>query len=425
MSDSYDDFHDRSGQGGYVPANTLLPHGLRLQAHSREKPVDEYILANLMWFESVTDLLMKNPRYVYHGKTLRTLTIPDIMMRYLIFFDDVEVTLQAEGCGPSVWATHKHKMTISDFMIATSSATSSATEEVSVKRRTPSSQYSSSSSSSADTSLLSPVSKAPSAPATSDMSNSEYRDQIKLLEAQIAQLQKKPERSRVQEAKERLSEKTASNYIAGIAETISFVRANIDSAFLYVLDNMRDYVALESGYDIIAWWNILLEKTLFSILDKAKFAKTFRATLLASPYYNYQASGVDFSVICARYITAFRVLRLADESATEREMIDILVDNLPNTPGFYESRLKLRSKSLDSPSDTAARSSLSLAIQLITDGLYLVQSLEHVQLNFAGSESALSKSSKPPKENHKAAVLVTIIMHMNDRLAQIETQRAG
>ncbi len=219
MLDSYDDFQDRQGQGKYTHANTLLPRGLRLQAHSREKPIDEYILANLVWFESVTDLLMKNPRYVYHGKTLRTLTIPDVMLEYLIFFDDVDVTLQAEGCGPSVWATHKHKTTISDFMIATSGAA----DEVSGKRRAPSSSHSSSSSSFADASLLSPASKAPAAPATFEVSSSEYRNQIKQLEAQIAQL-KKPEKSRIEEAKERLSEKTASNYIAGIAETISFVR---------------------------------------------------------------------------------------------------------------------------------------------------------------------------------------------------------
>lgn len=425
MSDSFDDPFDRTAQGGYAPANTMLPHGLRLQAHSREKPVDEYILANLKWFESITDLLMKNPRYVYHGKTLRTLTIPDIMLKYLIFFDDVDVTLQAEGCGPSVWATHKHKTTIADFMRAPSAETetrglSGETEETSGKRRAPSSPYSSSSSSSsetaADASLMSPPSKAPAAPLTSEMSASDYRSQIKMLEAQVALLQKKPERSRIQEAKERLSEKTASNYIAGIAETISFVRANIDGAFLYVLDNMRDYVNIESGYDIIAWWNMLLEKTLFSVLDKAKFAKTFRATLIASQYYNYEASGVDFSVLCARYITAFRVLRLADDRATEKEMVDILVDNLPATPGFRESRMKLRSNSLDSPSATAARSSLSLAIQLFTDGLYLVQSLEHVQLNFA-------RSSIPLKEAPKTTSFEASILHMHDRLTQIEAMR--
>ncbi len=56
------------------------------------------------------------------------------------------MTLQADGCGPSVWATHKRKSAISDFMIVTSVDT----EEAAEKRRAPSSPPSSSSSSSTE-----------------------------------------------------------------------------------------------------------------------------------------------------------------------------------------------------------------------------------------------------------------------------------
>lgn len=167
---------------------------------------------------------------------------------------------------------------------------------------------------------------------------------------------------------------------------------------------------------------------IFAFVSKEQFATDLHKTLASAShsYYNYIKSGVTFDVLSARYISAFRALRLADKNTTETRMVSYLIDNLPATDLFRDARAKLKSRSTLDPEVVEARKCLSSAIQFFNQEINLRQALDPDRNSF--EMDSVDPTMTPPILGEKKAggaafppeVQNPLILYIDKRFDQLE-----
>jgi hypothetical protein len=421
---------------------SFLPASQRLRPRKGENSTG--ILSGMLFFDAMGEAVLKNSRLTEVGKAIRNGVIPKLMSEHLDLLDS-DFILQVDGAGPSLWSDSTSSTSVGDYIrnslshqSITKPDTPDACEEssnnhnTSLKRRTKRLRDKRSHREMArDTGDEVASSPKRLRSLTSDESRDldDAHRRIKELEGILLRLPQTQQPT--SPLRERYSARLATNFMSAISEMIACVRANIDPSFLHVLDNHPDYRESEETNNLLKWWTTLQEKTYFAVVDRDTFAADLHRTLASAvnPYFNYVKSNVTFDILSARYVSAYRALKLADPTTKESRMVTYLIDNLPASNIFKEARAKLKARSMNDPNVVSARNSLSLAIQFFNEEIHLQQSLTAERDSFLPdeNESGATKSWSDKRIGGAATKQDThagLIMHISSRLDQIAKQNS-
>ena len=418
---------DETIDGRSRTSSLILPASQRLSLSNDS-------MSMMMFFGRMEEMLLKSS-LSEGANVLRDGVMPTYMEDYLDLFNNDNIILQAKGSGPSHWSVGADDLSCVTIRRYRAYTTVQVTLPPARSRLRGKGRELETEADNSDAPLEPPSAKGSTkskrrdrgtvhdrndleamSPPTKASSKSSSSDNIeRLLEAQQARIKELTllaQDAKIRELEmelknsksarsitEKFNDRNATSLLSTFKEIIARVRGNIDRSLLCVLDNSPEYVAAEKSHDLIRWWITLQEKTLFSSISKVQFAAGLDSALSTkrSAYFNLALSKVPFAQLATRFIVAYKAFKLADDKITEARMVDYLIDNISGE-GIESTRTRIRGAAIFDSEAVMAQSNLSHAIELITKGLFLHNSLQTTANPFAMDQTIPSGDATPPTD---------------------------